>query len=88
MFREVFRVRPDPHYSQMGNDQLVRTTFVTTHEVVAAAREIGGGNLSKGCNQLIRSGLDAMAGRPELELSPVQLAELLAHRLREEARSA
>lgn len=70
----------------MGNDQLVRTTFVTTHQVQAAAREIGGGNLSKGCNDLIRRGLDAMAGRPELDLSPAELAELLAHRLREEAR--
>lgn len=70
----------------MGNDSLVRTTILCPSDLANAARKVGAGNTTKGVNTLMRAGLDAMAGRPELELSPAELAELLAHRLREEAR--
>jgi hypothetical protein len=67
----------------MGNDDLVRTTFVTTRQLVAQARAVGGGNLSKGCNLLMQGGIESLNGSPTLDLSDADLAELLAHRLRE-----
>ena len=67
----------------MGNDDLVRTTFVATRQLVAKARAIGGGNLSKGCNLLMQGGLESLSGSPALDLSDAELAELLAHRLRD-----
>lgn len=68
----------------MGNEDLVRTTFVTTRELVAKARAVGGGNLSKGCNLLMQGGLQGLSGSPALDLSDAELAELLAHRLRDQ----
>lgn len=68
------------------NDDLVRTSLVFTRAMAEKCRDVGGGNQSKGAALLVQGGIDALAEAGTLDLDVVELAEVLAHRLRERRR--